>query len=144
MLTAMPIQYMELPTTESPTMAVSAEATSLHTRYAEAFAHFTTTYYTETLAQKFDRLASNWKEQTKYLSAVSKIILHPSYQQIIAMGPVVIPFILQRMQKEPSYWFDALQALTSGADPILPNQYGNMQAMTSAWLQWGKDNGYVS
>jgi hypothetical protein len=43
----------------------------------------------------------------------------------------------------PNDWFWALTAITD-ANPISAEMAGNMAAMTEAWLQWGRDAGYLS
>ena len=75
------------------------------------------------------------------LSIVSKMSLHPAYQRIIGMGQPVVPLILRDLEQEPDHWFWALQSIT-GENPVLPEQRGNLELMATAWLAWGKANGY--
>lgn len=91
---------------------------------------------------KFCNLAATWKEETNLKSSLIEISLHPTYQEIIGMGKIVIPWILQKLEREPDHWFWALRALT-GIDPVKPSERGNMRAMTNAWLKWGKENGHL-
>ena len=93
---------------------------------------------------KFEKLASEWRESTKYLSSVTSIAMDPSYQQIIGMGDDVVPLLLRelRNQEEPDYWFWALRAIT-GADPVPAADKGNVCAMADAWTKWGKSRGYL-
>lgn len=91
---------------------------------------------------RFLRLKEKWEEETAFLSSVSDIAMHPSYQRILGMGPVVIPFILREMGKRPSQWFWALKSI-SGEDPVPPKQRGNIIEMTKTWLKWGKERGYI-
>ena len=70
------------------------------------------------------------------------MVLHPAYQQIIAMGNSVIPLILNELKKEPDFWFSALRALT-GAEPLKETMRGDLIAMTNAWLYWGHKNAYL-
>ena len=90
---------------------------------------------------EFQMLATQWKNDTIWDSSVTQKILHPFYQQIIGMGPIVVPWILKQLQKEPDFWFDALTAITR-EQPVLPEHAGDMQAMTNDWLEWGRHNGY--
>ena len=54
------------------------------------------------LAEKtFQELSAKWHKETKHTSSLTKIILHPAYQQIIGMGPMAIKFILQEL--EPAF-----------------------------------------
>lgn len=92
---------------------------------------------------KFLRLKTEWEDNTAHLSSVTESAMHPAYQQIIGMGPVAIPWILEEMRRKPGHWFWALKAIT-GEDPILPEQRGRIKQMTEAWLQWGREHGYIA
>ena len=61
------------------------------------------------------------------------------YQKIIAMGPSVVPLILEEMRNKPDHWFWALSALTDD-DPVPPGKRGQFKEMIKAWLEWGKQN----
>jgi len=90
----------------------------------------------------FFHLKEQWQQETAFLSSVTEIVMHPAYQQIIGMGALVIPYILQEMTKQPDHWFWALKILT-GEDPVPPEQRGNVVEMTKTWLNWGKERGYI-
>lgn len=72
------------------------------------------------------------------MSAASE---HPDYQEIISLGPEVVPFLLRDLQETERHWFIALRKLT-GANPIPPSAAGNVPKMIDAWRQWAKENGY--
>ncbi len=91
---------------------------------------------------RFLRLKEKWEEETAFLSSVTDVAMHPSYQGIIGMGPVVIPMILREMAKRPGQWFWALKSI-SGEDPVPLEQRGNIIEMTKTWLKWGKQRGYI-
>ncbi len=86
---------------------------------------------------KFQMLAKEWKNDTVFMSSLTDMAMHPAYQQIIGMGPIAIPLILDEMKNEPEFWFWALKAV-SGDDPTSPEDQGNLKAMTKAWLKWGR------
>lgn len=90
----------------------------------------------------FKDLAERWKRETRFLSSTSTIATHPAYQRIIGLGPQVVPLILNDMQREPGHWFWALTALT-GENPVSADDQGRMNAMTDAWLRWGRENGWI-
>jgi hypothetical protein len=93
--------------------------------------------------QRFKKLATTWKSETELVSKVTKRILHPAYQKIIGMGESALPFILKDlMENGPDDWFWALTAITD-ENPIHKEIAGNMAAMTEAWLQWGRNAGYL-
>ena len=92
--------------------------------------------------QRFNELADRWREETFFLSRSDLKNAHPALQEIISMGPPMVPLILERMRSQGGHWFEALQQLT-GEDPISPADYGKIAAMQNSWLQWGERNGYV-
>ena len=96
----------------------------------------------EPLSELFRQLAERWREETRYLSSTTDIAMHPAYQRIIGLGPAVLPLIFAELQRQPDRWFWALHALT-GADPLPPGERGKLGGMTQAWLQWGRENGYL-
>ena len=91
---------------------------------------------------EFHRLAAEWKDETAHLSSPEMIAAHRAYQEIIGMGKDAIPFILQDLQKSPSQWFWALRAI-AGDSPIRPEDRGDVDAMTDAWLDWGRRDRYI-
>lgn len=94
------------------------------------------------LTAMFHQLADKWLSDTQFLSSATAICTHPEYQRIIGLGPQVIPLILAELAKQPGHWFWALQALT-GENPVPPADQGRLPGMASAWLTWGKANGWV-
>ena len=96
---------------------------------------------TSSLAQKFQALVNQWKQETRHLSLMSDIVLNTAYQQIVGMGMPAIPLLLKELQAQPDHWFWALRSIT-GENPILPEDRGRVAKMAEAWLQWGRDRGY--
>ena len=86
---------------------------------------------------EFERLAAEWKQDTWYLSSPTAIAMHPAYQQIISMGDLAVPLILEDLERDPAQWFWALRAIT-GQSPVRESDYGNVEAMRDAWLAWGQ------
>src|SRR5437773_1848059 len=84
------------------------------------------------LELEFLQRALRWKAQTALHSSITKKTQHPDYQRIIAMGEVVVPFILRWLKHEPDFWFDALVAIT-GDQPARPEHVGNIEALTADW-----------
>jgi len=91
---------------------------------------------------RFFNLKSQWDQETAMLSSVTEIAMHSSYQQIIGMGPSVIPLILNEMTIKPGHWFWALKSVT-GEDPVQSKYRGRIKEMTKAWIQWGKEQNYL-
>jgi len=93
--------------------------------------------------KKFSELAEKWREETRYLSSVRDMVLHPAYQQIIGMGREALPFLFEELKRQPDHWFWALHAIT-GEDPVPPEEKGNVEAMTRRWLLWGVANRLIN
>jgi hypothetical protein len=96
----------------------------------------------ESLADKFDSLATQWKKETMHLSSVTDKAIHPCYQRIIGLGPDVIPLILQRLRKNDGHWYWALQSIT-GENPVRPEHHGDINNMKNDWIMWGVHKGYI-
>jgi len=97
-------------------------------------------YDAEELAATFRALADKWWYETAMLSVIQRKIMHPVYQRIIGLGPAVLPLILKELAERPSHWFWALQSIT-GENPVPPE--ANLVGAQEAWLQWGRERGYV-
>jgi hypothetical protein len=95
----------------------------------------------ETLEQRFRRLAAEWQQATAHLSSMSAANAHPAYQEIIRLGPDVVPLLLRDMEQNETHWFNALRSIT-GANPLTTAEAGNIPLMVAAWLRWAKDKGY--
>jgi hypothetical protein len=96
----------------------------------------------ESLEEKFQRLASAWLAETAYVSSSSDLVAHPAFQEIVSLGPAVIPLLLRELEKRTGHWHRALRRIT-GVDPVPTAEGGNVARMAEAWLQWGRDHGYT-
>jgi len=90
--------------------------------------------------EKFQALASMWRNDVLFTSSVTEMVLHPAYQRIIGMGAAAVPFLLRELERRPDHWFWALTAIT-GADPVRPEHRGKLREMANAWLKWGTEQG---
>ncbi len=95
----------------------------------------------ETLEERFCRLAARWCADTAYVSSSSELVAHPAFQEIVSMGAPVIPLLLRELNKRSGQWHRALRRIT-GADPVPPDDRGNIDKAAEAWLRWGKEQGY--
>ena len=95
----------------------------------------------ETVEERFRRLAGAWHRDTAYLSSMDAAERHPAYQEIIRLGPEVVPLLLRDLEENHTHWFGALQAIT-GANPVPAALGGNIRGMAEAWLRWARDKGY--
>ena len=92
--------------------------------------------------EHFQELADLWENETVLLSNSDLASEHPAHREIVSMGEPAVPLILERMQSQGGHWFHALRELTN-ANPVKPDDRGNVGAMQAAWLEWGERNGYA-
>jgi hypothetical protein len=103
----------------------------------------TTTGFSEAeIRARFQELAAKWKEQARYMSNTAQMALLKPYQQIIGMGMPAVPLILEELQREPQQWFWALEAITR-QNPVPPEAAGRVRLMAQAWIEWGKQHGFI-
>jgi hypothetical protein len=96
----------------------------------------------EKLRARFQRLTAQWRDECQLLSSTTAKAMHPAYQQIIGLGPEALPLILKELSKTPGHWFWALKSIT-GEDPVPLADVGDIRRMTEAWLNWGREHGYL-
>lgn len=89
----------------------------------------------------FSELSEQWRTDMLFESNIERIVLHPSYQRIIGLGPQVVPYILQDLQDSPDHWFWALTAIVGDDKAVGQTSVG---AAAEAWLAWGSDAGLVN
>jgi hypothetical protein len=92
--------------------------------------------------QKFRQLANEWIAETGFLSDPSKKFTHRSYLKIIGMGEKALPLILREVERMSGHWFVALDAI-SDVNPVSLEDQRSLQRTANAWLQWGRDKGYI-
>jgi hypothetical protein len=66
--------------------------------------------------------------------------MHPAYQAIIGMGRQVLPLILEELEQHGGHWFWALHSITQ-EDPARDRI--NFTDAASAWLEWGRQRGFL-
>ena len=92
--------------------------------------------------ERFRELADQWEIETVLLSNSEQAAEHPAHLEIVSMGESAVPLILERMQSQGGHWFHALREITN-ANPVKPEDRGNVGAMQAAWVEWGEDHGYA-
>jgi hypothetical protein len=94
------------------------------------------------IRDRFRRLAAEWKERSRYISNTAQLAVLKPYQQIIGMGLPAVPLILAELQQEPDQWFWALEAITA-ENPVPPEAAGRVGLMAEAWIDWGRQRGFI-
>lgn len=95
------------------------------------------------LRDRFTRLVAQWKGESVHMSNTAQMAMLRSYQTIIGMGEPAVPLLLEELQREPDHWFWALEAITV-ENPVPPEANGKVDEMARAWLDWGREKGYVA
>jgi hypothetical protein len=85
----------------------------------------------------FGDLVEEWRAATSFSSSASEIVAHPAYLRIIGLGKRVLPLVLKDLSRGADHWFVALAALT-GADPVSPDDWGDLEQMRNTWLRWAR------
>lgn len=94
------------------------------------------------LRERFQRLAAEWKQTSRYLSNTAQMSMMSPYQRIIDMGWPAMPLILEELRREPDQWFWALEAIT-GENPVPTQSAGIVSQMAAAWIEWWKRHGLL-
>ena len=92
---------------------------------------------------RFQRLATEWKEKSRHMSNAAQMAILTPYQKIIGMGKEALPFILDELKREPDQWFWALEVITD-QNPVPAEAAGKVRLMAQAWIEWGKQNGIIT
>lgn len=82
-----------------------------------------------------------WESETFHVSSIPEIVEHPAFLNIVEMGELAIPLIVQELENKPSVLLFALNKIV-GAAPYLDADRGNIKAMTNAWLAWARRKGF--
>jgi len=124
----------------APSSGASSECDVLLDEWRKAKEHYRYPVTRRPLsdAQKFYSLAEAWRQDIRFTSSLTQMILYPTYQRIIGMGFAAVPFLLRELERKPDHWFWALHAIT-GADPVQPEDRGKLRKMAEVWLKWGKE-----
>lgn len=100
---------------------------------------------TGSLEREFISLAERWRNETTHLSISSEKANNFAYQQIVGMGEQVLPLIFRELETTTSDWFWALRAIARDRAPVIrAEDRGRVRRIAEIWMEWGKQNGYVS
>jgi len=89
---------------------------------------------------EFRLLSRQWKSDTRGISSISDMVMHPAYQRIIGMGKEALPFILRDLRDYSDDWFHALHYIVGKDVAAGTETVGDAQV---AWLEWGYKEGYI-
>ena len=86
----------------------------------------------------FDWLHAQWDKDMYFDSSATNAVSHPAYHVIIALGPSMIPLILDKVRSGENHWSKALSVLT-GSQPSAKDKL-NTKTLREFWLNWEEKN----
>lgn len=88
-----------------------------------------------TIDEKFENLVARWEPTSRIQSSISHVAMGMDYQEMIAMGPVIIPNIIDKLKEGVGgpMWFWALRAIT-GRDVAVGHD--TVDGAEKAWIDW--------
>ncbi len=92
--------------------------------------------------ERFIELTKRWRSEVRTVSSTTERVLNSAYQDIIGMGRPVLPLIFRELEVNGGHWFWALRHITQ-ENPASPEDAGNIQKITDAWLRWGREHHYL-
>src|SRR5438034_4948287 len=96
----------------------------------------------ETLEQQVQRLLATWRKETYVISDSSKLVSHPAYQELIALGPAVLPHLFRDLEQTLDGHLSSALTRITGAQPVQPGEGGKIRVVAERWLNWARENGY--
>jgi len=84
---------------------------------------------------KFNKLLSSWKANISYSSSPETVLNNPNFKEIVKLGKIAIPLILEEIATQPSVLVWALNLITGRR--ISENNVSVSEA-SKLWVNWGK------
>lgn len=91
------------------------------------------------IKERFNELEIIWDNETGYLSNMDKKFEHPAYKEILSMGWLLVPTLLELMDRPSTHMCFALGTITKQW-PSKPEDAGRIRVFCDDWRQWGKEH----
>jgi hypothetical protein len=85
---------------------------------------------------RFYQSYKKWIKAIRFLSSPNQIVEDPNFKQIVEMGSFSVPFIMQEIEREPSYLVWALNHIYGFK--ISDNSLTTIPEACKAWLKYLK------
>jgi hypothetical protein len=86
---------------------------------------------------RFRRLVQQWRSETYYLSSMTAKSHHPAFKEIVEMGELAVPWIIEELRNHRDFLFVALHLIVKGGPmPVAPR--GKPHKLIDEWLQWAE------
>lgn len=90
---------------------------------------------TDELSKRLEDLVQVWERDTLHESSTSRLVSHPAFEAIVAMGTPAVPLIVERLRLAPTWLVLALPRIT-GENPVSEGDAGRLARMVAAWAEW--------
>ncbi|MFO0969061.1 MAG: hypothetical protein U0793_26200 [Gemmataceae bacterium] len=88
------------------------------------------------------RLLRQWREETRYLSSSTAMTGNVAYLDLIALGPVALPFLFRDIEQTGDGHLSKALTEITGAHPVPAEERGHVRKVAERWLHWARENGY--
>jgi hypothetical protein len=95
------------------------------------------------VAQQFTILAEQWHNESGAHSSMTLRKEHPAYGKLFALGPSIVPMLLEVLVTKPDLWFPLLRDIT-GENPVPLEERGVYDLMVERWRAWGRGKGLLN
>lgn len=92
----------------------------------------------------FDIVAWRWRRAASVVSSPSQLQQLPEYQELIAMGKVLIPYILVELQQGGIEAWHLLLINITNENPVPQETTNDLEKVRQCWLDWGISRGYLN
>lgn len=91
----------------------------------------------KSIRSSFELYADQWSKESGAHSSMTLRKRHSAYKSIVGIGWSAVPLLLEALRSKPDFWFEALKEIT-GENPVRPDERGDYDKMTDAWMTWGQ------
>ena len=95
------------------------------------------------ITQQFAILAEQWHNESGAHSSMTLRKDHPAYAKLVALGPSIVPMLLEVLVTKPDIWFPLLRDIT-GENPVPLEERGIYDLMVERWRSWGRQKGLLN
>lgn len=92
-------------------------------------------YFDHIRSRRIPELITEYKKQKAILSAVHQIVKLPVYQELVSLGILCMPYILEDMEQNGTDWHPVLVSIT-GDNPITEEIAGQIPEMVKRWCDF--------
>lgn len=100
---------------------------------------------TETL--KVRQAMSRLIKETVHLSAMSGVMNHPAWAEIVAGGEVAVRLMFDDLAKGGKMrhaWYFAIRTILNDGPDIPKEDYGYMDRVREHWVAWGREHSWLA